>query len=87
MKGEGHSILLYSKEDCCLCAEVKEMLQRLAAKYPLTIREIDITGDPVLYERYRWAVPVVKIDGGKVLGGRFREEELCTLLLEMEEGE
>lgn len=56
------------------------MLRRLAAEFPLTIREIDINSDPLLYERYRWTVPAVEVDSKKVLERVTQEEELRSLL-------
>jgi hypothetical protein len=58
-------LLLYSRSDCCLCAEMKKVICRVAASLPLTLHEIDVDGAPELRERYGAEVPVLFIDGRK----------------------
>lgn len=55
------TITLYTKEGCGLCDEVKQELAGLAAAYPHSLQEVDITQDPDLFARYRFMIPVVKI--------------------------
>lgn len=52
--------------DCGLCESAREELGRLAAELGLDVREVDITGDPGLEERYRVWIPVVEVDGERV---------------------
>ena len=69
-------LLLYSRADCCLCAEMKETIGRVAARLPLTLNEIDIDGTPELRERYGAEVPVLFIDGRKAFKYRVTAAEL-----------
>ena len=58
-------LLLYSRADCSLCAEMKEIIHRVAARLPLTLNEIDVDSAPELRERYGAEVPVLFINGRK----------------------
>ncbi|SEA42573.1 Glutaredoxin-like domain [Thalassobacillus cyri] len=55
-------IILYSKENCCLCDDAKELLEMLKKDYNFTVLEKDIYRDDALLERYQFEIPVVKID-------------------------
>ena len=57
---------LLSKPDCHLCHEAKTVLLALQAQETFTLREIDITTDPILFAHYHIEIPVVFIDGRKV---------------------
>lgn len=73
-------ITLYMRPSCYLCEDAAELLERLALRYPLAIREVSILSDVGLYERYRYRVPVVVCDGGPVLEAPIREEALLQWL-------
>jgi glutaredoxin len=72
--------VLYSKSDCHLCHTALETLQRLSGEFDLEIEEVDITGDPALYDRYRYTIPVVVIDGKQVLESKIAEHYLRRAL-------
>lgn len=55
------TIILYTKDGCGLCDEVKAKLAKLVADYPHELQEIDITQDTDLFARYRFSIPVLKI--------------------------
>jgi len=75
-------LLLYSRADCCLCAEMKETIRRVAARLPLTLNEIDIDGAPELRERYGGEVPVLFINGRKAFKYRVTAAALKKRLKE-----
>ena len=56
---------IYSKPQCSLCDEAKEVLARVRRRIPFDLREVDITQDPTLFEQYRYDVPVVFVNGHK----------------------
>ncbi len=58
-----HRLTLYSKPGCCLCDKAKELIGRLRPDYEVQLEEIDITSDPAVFERYRYTIPVVVVDG------------------------
>ena len=75
-------LTLYSRPGCHLCDEMKAILQRVAraAAAPITIDEIDISGDLDLEARYGVEIPVLLVDGKKAAKYRITEEALLRLL-------
>ena len=75
-------LTLYSRPGCHLCDEMKAILQRVAraAAPPITIDEIDISGDLDLEARYGVEIPVLLVDGKKAAKYRITEEALLRLL-------
>ncbi len=55
------TITLFTRQDCHLCDQVKADLQRLQAKFPHTLIEVDIDTDPLLKTKYDEIVPVVEV--------------------------
>ena len=54
----------YTKSDCPLCDEAKEVLKRVEAKMSfIAIEEIDITKDLGLFTKYKHLIPVLELDG------------------------
>lgn len=72
-------LVLYSREDCHLCDDAKEVLGRYAELLP-EIEEIDIDDDPNLRDLYGTTIPVVEIDGQIRFRGRVDEMLLRRLL-------
>lgn len=54
-------LILFTKEGCGLCDEVKAELSQLAGDYPHKLTEIDINSDRTIFERYHFIIPVVRI--------------------------
>ena len=69
-------ITLYTRKDCCLCEEMKEVLRKVAREFPLEVKEIDVDSAPELQEQYGREVPVLFIDGRKAFKYRLTEGEL-----------
>ncbi len=61
---------IYSKPDCSLCHEAKQVLEEVRAHLDFELIEVNIESDPVLYERYRYDIPVVFVDGQKAFKHR-----------------
>lgn len=76
------SIILWGKPDCCLCDRAREILDRLAREYPMVVEKRDITADPEAFERYRYRIPVVEINGEVRLEGKITEFWLRRALKE-----
>jgi glutaredoxin len=68
-------VRLYTKPGCHLCEEAKrEMLQAgIADEY--TFEEVNIEDDREAYERYRFEIPVITVDGRKAFKYRLTAEE------------
>ena len=73
-------IVLYTKAGCHLCDEAREHLEDLAADYEFDLAEIDIRSDDTLFERYRYRIPVIVIDGTIELETPIREPTLRRAL-------
>lgn len=73
-------ITLYAKAGCHLCDEARAHLEDLAAERDFELREVDIRGDPELFERYRYRIPVITLDGSERLEGRIVREDIFALL-------
>ncbi len=69
-------ILLYTRKDCCLCEEMKEIVRKVAGEFPLDVKEIDIDSVADLQEKYGNEVPVLLINGRKAFKYRVTEREL-----------
>jgi hypothetical protein len=72
-------VTLYSKAGCHLCDEARAHLEDAAADYPLDIAEVDIRRDPELFERYRYRIPVITVDGVECLEGRIEAVDVRDL--------
>lgn len=73
-------ITLYAKAGCHLCDEARAHLEDLAAERDFELREVDIRGAPELFERYRYRIPVITLDGSERLEGRIVREDIFALL-------
>jgi glutaredoxin len=56
-------VVMYTRQGCHLCEQAWEALIRAAQRYPLTLRQVDVDGEPSLVEQHGEHVPVVVIDG------------------------
>lgn len=81
------TITLYSKAGCHLCDEARVYLEELAASHDIDIQEIDIRRDPDLFERYRYRIPVILVDGVERLEGRIEQDDVHALLPQTPEPE
>lgn len=69
-------IVLYSRRGCHLCEQAEEWL---AFHAPDTV-VIDVDGVPEAAAAFGLRVPVVLIDGGVVLEGRFDERHVLAAI-------
>ena len=69
-------LTLYSRKDCCLCAEMKAVIDEIAAKIPVEIDEIDIDRSKELCAQLGEEVPLLCIDGRKAFKFRVTTKQL-----------
>lgn len=69
-------ILLYTRKDCCLCEEMKEVIRKVAGEISFEMKEIDVDTAPDLQEKYGSEVPVLFINGRKAFKYRVTAREL-----------
>jgi thiol-disulfide isomerase/thioredoxin len=73
-------VTLYLRPECHLCEDMKAALQQVAARVPLTLREIDISTDAALTARYGEDIPVVEAGGSEIARHRATAAELLDRL-------
>jgi glutaredoxin len=56
-------VVLYTRPECHLCDDAREVLLAVQAGIPFELVERDITLDDDLHRRYLERIPVVEIDG------------------------
>jgi glutaredoxin len=69
-------LTLYSRADCCLCVEMKEVIRQVSTRSPMDLEEIDVDSSPELKELYGREVPVLFVDGRKAFKYRVTVKEL-----------
>jgi glutaredoxin len=70
------TVTLYTRADCHLCADTEALLARLAPVFGLVVEKVDIASDPRLEHEYRWAIPVVALDGRELARAPIRAAAL-----------
>ncbi len=72
------TVVLYTREGCCLCDDARATLVRVQARHPSTfeLRERDIDADDALHRAYLERIPVVTIDGAEAFELFVNESEL-----------
>jgi glutaredoxin len=73
-------LTLYSRRDCCLCDEMKTVIQQVAARTALQLVEIDVDSEDDLKAKYGSEVPVLFIDGQKAFKYRLTAAALTKRL-------
>lgn len=68
-------VLVYTKNGCHLCDEVKAQLQSLQQRYPFELREQNIVEDAEIYEKFKDEIPVIFINGRKAFKFHLDEKE------------
>lgn len=74
-------VLLYSKPGCHLCEITQQLLLGLRREFEFEIQPVDITQDPVLFERYREQIPVVVVEGEAPLTAPVRVADVRAALV------
>jgi glutaredoxin len=73
-------VRVYSKRECHLCDVAKEVLARVARKYPLQIEDIDIEKNPADLLAYQYEIPVVFLEDQKLFKFRVDETKLVRAI-------
>lgn len=69
-------LILYSRRDCCLCAEMKIVIAQVTATIPVELVEVDIDASAELRQKFGDQVPVLFIDGRKAFKYRVTSSDL-----------
>ncbi len=73
-------VTLYTKENCSLCDAVHEQLEILQHEIAFDLVLRDIERDAADFERFHHQIPVVDIDGRRVLNAPIAPRELASAL-------
>jgi glutaredoxin len=73
-------LTIFSKKDCHLCDIAKEKLLKLQRELQFSITEFDIETDIEAFEKYKYLIPVVEMDGRIISTYRINEDELKYLI-------
>ena len=80
------TVTLYSRPGCHLCDDAREVLERVHARAPFTLVEVDIETDDALHARYLERIPVVALDGEELFDSFVDETALVRRILYREGG-
>ena len=75
-----HKLTLYSREDCCLCDEMKAIIREVSLTIPLELEVIDVDDSVALREKFGAEVPVLFVDGSKAFKYRVTKSALARRL-------
>lgn len=67
-------VVLYSRPDCGLCAEARQVILAEATRTSFAFEEIDVTGDEALELEFGIRIPVVLVDGEEAFEVRVSPE-------------
>ncbi len=75
------NITLFSKRGCHLCEIAKEKLLEIRKEISFDLSEVDIEKNEEIFEKYKYLIPVIEMDGKIVSNYRVNEDELKTFLI------
>jgi glutaredoxin len=74
-------VTFYTKPGCHLCEEAKREIQAAGIEDEYTFEEVDIEQDAEAYERYKFEIPVITVDGHKAFKYRLTAGDFRRRLL------
>jgi glutaredoxin len=74
-------LTLYTRQGCCLCDEMKAVIEKVRQRVPLLLTEVDVDSASELQARFGTEVPVLFIDGRKAFKFKFSAAALRRKLL------
>jgi len=80
------TVEIYSKPGCSLCDEAKAVLLSVRERIPFELVEVDIRSDRALFDRYKFDIPVIVVEGERAFHHRVDESALETLLRQKRAG-
>jgi glutaredoxin len=80
------TVTVYTRPGCHLCDDAREVLERVHARAPFTLVEVNIETDDALHARYLERIPVVALDGEELFDYFVDETALVGRILYREGG-
>lgn len=75
-------VTLYSKPGCTLCDELKVDLLAMQQAFSFDLVEFNIEQDADTFERFRYVIPVLEIEGGALIYPPHTAHELYQALFD-----
>lgn len=83
----GPEVVIYSRKPCHLCDVAKHVIQSIASEgVDLTLREVNVDGDPELKRRFGQDVPVIFVGGTEAMRHRVDPERFRRIVASVPEG-
>lgn len=73
-------VVLYSREECHLCEQARDVIISLQKEFPISLTEIDIDEDPSLKKKYGLKIPVIAINGEVIFESNIDIDRLKSYL-------
>lgn len=80
------NLVLYHRPRCPLCSEARFALREFARTHDICVKEIDISQDEGLWERYRYEIPVLESGGVEIARHHIGAKKLTALHRRWQEG-
>jgi glutaredoxin len=77
------TLTFYTRDRCHLCDEALALIERVRADVPFALAIVDLDTEAPAEKRaaYDWDVPVIELDGRKIMKHRVDEVRLRRLLV------
>jgi glutaredoxin len=76
-------VTLYTRPGCHLCDEAKQQILAAGIEEEYTYKEVNIEQDEEAYERYKFEIPVITINGRKAFKHRLTAKEFRAEIREL----
>jgi glutaredoxin len=73
-------LTFFTKENCGLCNEAKEIIQSLRLEHKIEVTEIDIYSYDELLEKYQLMIPVIQINGETIAYGKIHKNDILNAI-------
>ncbi|WP_226036006.1 glutaredoxin family protein [Aquibacillus saliphilus] len=73
----------YTKKNCPLCEDAKQLLYLLKDEFAFELNEIDIYTDDALLEKYQLMIPVVHVAGQDIDYGQINYDYIREEFIEL----
>lgn len=73
-------LTFFTKENCGLCNEAKEIIESLRYEHEIEVTEIDIYSYDELLEKYQLMIPVIQINGQTIAYGKIHKNDILNAI-------
>lgn len=67
---------IFSKDDCSLCEVAKAEILKFQKEFEFELNEIDITKDDEIFEKFKYEIPVIFVNGKKLFKYKVEPDRL-----------